>query len=98
MIEKEIIVNKDIKKTCYVLQVLKDFALERAKNMVLIFHISDLQLQFLLNVLSNRKWVFKLHTLVMNQSSSDTQYWAVCWREVDRNPFLGKKVSDEDQR
>ena len=72
--------------------------MERAKKMVVIFHILDTLLQFLFDVLSNRKWDFRLDTLAMNQSSNDTQYWVFCWRVDDGNPFLGKNVSDEDQR
>ena len=80
------------------LQVLKDFSLERAKKMVVIFHILHTQLQFIFNARSNRKWDFRLHTLDINHSSNDTQYWVVCWRVDDGTPFLVEKVSDEDQR
>jgi hypothetical protein len=59
--------------------------------MVVIFHILDIQLQFLFIVLSNRRWDFRLHTLFMSQSSNDTQYWVVYWRVDDGNPFMGKK-------
>ena len=66
-----------IKNIMFSLQVFMDFALKRAKRMIVIIPISDKRLQFLFHVLSNRKWDFRLHTLVMNQSSNDTQYWVI---------------------
>jgi hypothetical protein len=80
----------------FVLQLLKDFASERAKKMVIIFHISDKQLKYLLSVLSDRNWNFRLHTLAMNQSSNDTQYWVVCWKVDDGDSFLRETVTKRD--
>ncbi len=79
-------------------QLIKDFALERAKKMVVVTHISDTQLQYLLIVLSDRKWDFRLHTLATNQSSYDTQYWVVCWKCDDGDPFVRKTFTEGDQR
>ena len=82
----------------FLLQLLKDFKPERAKKMVVIFHISDKQLPCLFPVLSDRKWDFRLNTLAMNQSSNDTQYWIVCWKIDDGDPYLRKSVTELDQR
>ena len=73
--------------------------------MVVVIHISEMQLLFLLIVLSKRKWLYRLHTWVMDESPSiskkyptDTQYWVVCWREADGELVMRHENEDNIQK
>ena len=76
----------------------------RAKKMALVIHILDQHLIHLFNVLSRKKWEYKLHTLVKDVGPSDgtffsdTEFWVVCWRSEDGELAQINKTAAESQR
>ena len=76
----------------------------RAKKMALVIHTLDKHLIHLFNVLSKKKWEYKLHTWVKDvvpsddTFSSDTEFWAVCWRSEDGELVQINETVVENQR
>ena len=79
-------------------------ASSRAKKMALVIHTLDKHLIHLFNVLRKKKWEQKLYTWVKDvvaaddTFSSDTGFWAVCWRSKDEELVQINETVVENQR